>query len=142
MKNIDKRLDDYTSIHVKLSNTDEHGWGYCYTCTEPKPLHYKDMDCGHYPNVPREHTQFRWDVDSKIHKPQCSECNRFEHGLAEPFRDRLVSELGFEEVSRIEFDAHKPYQEWTNEAKKKHLDKLRSECKAMLKDKMFGITLP
>lgn len=136
MNNINKRLDDIFAIHVKLTHTNDEGFGKCYTCGTP--LHYREMDCGHYPQIPREHTQFKWDV--RLHKPQCVDCNRFKDGLPEPFRDRLLHELGTEKLSQIEFDSHKPFK-MSNWDKELLYKKLRNECKEMLKEKMFNVNL-
>lgn len=142
MKNIDKKLDDVFAIWIKLKYTNDEGWGQCYTCATPKPLHYKNMDCGHYPQIPREHHQFKWNAECKLHRPQCVDCNRFKHGLAEPFRDRLVSELGFEAVSKMEFDSRKPFKDLGRWDKETLFKKLKKECQEMLKEKMFSISLP
>lgn len=137
MKDTDKKLDDAHSIIVRLLHTDENGYGKCYTC--PNPLTYRTAQCGHYPNIPRGNMQFRWNLT--IHKIQCETCNCFEDGLAEPFRDMLVSELGFEVLAKYEFDSHKPFK-WIRWDKEQLLKTYRKQIRELLKDKNFTISIP
>jgi hypothetical protein len=137
MKSIDKKLDDIFRIWIKLKYTNENGRGNCYTCDEP--ITHQTGQCGHYPNIPRGDTQFRW--NTVIHKFQCQNCNEFKAGEPEIFRDRLINEIDLVNVAKYEFLARKPYK-WCNWDKLALLKKLKAECKEMLKQKNFTINIP
>lgn len=137
MKLIDEKLDAIFRIWIKLKYTDDNGNGNCYTCDDPITHH--TGQCGHYPEVPRGVWQFRW--DTVIHKFQCQNCNEFKAGNTGPFRDRLIQEIDLVNVAKYEFLA-KQNHKWTNHDKEELFKKLKSECKEMLKDKMYSVSLP
>ena len=137
MKNIDKRLDDIFAIWIKLKYTNDEGFGNCYTCDEP--ISFKTGQCGHYPNIPRGIWRFRW--NTIIHKFQCQNCNEFNAGRPDAFRDRLIQEIDLVNVAKYEFLA-KQNHKWTNWDKECLFKKLKKECQEMLKEKMFSVTLP
>jgi hypothetical protein len=137
MNSIDEKLDLVHSILIRLINSDENGNCYCYTCGTR--LTFKTAQCGHYPEIPRENTKFRWNLI--IHKVQGSCCNEYIYGLAEPYRDRLLSEIGIEKLSRYEIESKKPFK-WFKSDKAQLLKEYRAKCRELLKDKNFTIQIP
>jgi len=130
MKNLDKTLDDLHSKLIRLKNTNENGNGQCYTCGDK--LTYHTSECGHYPYIGRGNMMFRWNTE--IHKIQCNNCNCFNDGEPERFRDNLINEIGAERLAKIEFDSRKPYK-WFKSDKKQLIKEFRSKIKELLKDK-------
>lgn len=135
MKSIYKRLDTIFSILIRLKYTDDNGKGNCYTCGNP--LTYHTGQCGHY--IKRGNVFTRWDSNNA--RIQCEECNCIKDGFVSAFRDRLVSELGYKEVAQMEFESKKPYKMFEFD-KESLFKQLKAECKELLKDKMFNVSLP
>lgn len=134
MKDINKKLDIEHSKHIRLKNTDEYGIGYCYTCGER--ITYKNGECGHYPYVSRDNMEYRWDID--LHRIQCHTCNCDKQGNPESFRDNLINEMGFEKLSRIEFNSKKPFK-WFEFEKEQLLKWFKKENAKLIKSKMIKI---
>lgn len=129
---IDKKIDIEHSIYIRLKNTDDTGWGTCYTCGIP--IHYKMGQCGHYPYASRENMLLRW--DKHIHKFQCRDCNEINDGCPDAFRDGLINEMGAGSVSKVEFVARKPFK-WTRSEKEAILRDFKQLNKQLRSEKMF-----
>lgn len=135
MKNIDKRLDTIFSIYIRLKYTDDNGIGYCYTCNDKH--NYFEFDCGHF--IRRGNTQFRWYKNNG--KLQCIKCNRELDGNLEVYRDRLINDIGLYDIARMEFQSKQAYK-WSKSDKTELFKQLKTECKELLKEKMFNVKLP
>lgn len=121
-----EKLDAAFSLVIRLTNTDENGFGFCCTCG--KPLYYKQGHCGHF--MSRRHLSTRW--EEKNCGLQCVSCNLFNQGKQFEFsmylnrkygpgtadlmliKTRLVSKLGKWEIQQLTIY----YQQKLDELKK------------------------
>lgn len=90
-----KDLDIVFSKFVRFSHA-KNGLCACYTCGHEAP--FKKIHAGHY--ITRFYKATRW--DERNVKPQCFMCNIYRKGNAVIFRQKLVKELGEEEVKEME----------------------------------------
>ena len=65
-----EKLDIIFSKFIRLRDTDEYGYGKCFTCGET--FRYKDLEAGHFRH--RRHLGTRWE-EKNVHA-QCIPCNR------------------------------------------------------------------
>jgi len=83
-----KLLDNVFSQFIRLSQTDNNGYGKCISCNKIKS--YSDLDCGHYVN--RKHMSLRYsEINSNI---QCISCNRFDEGNSIGYTLGLTKKYG------------------------------------------------
>jgi hypothetical protein len=92
-KKLRKKLWDLISLYVRKNASNEHGIAFCYTCG--RPHHYTDLDCGHY--IHKDCLDF--EINNL--RPQCTFCNRRKHGNSGIFAEKLIAEIGEEEVSLL-----------------------------------------
>lgn len=90
-----KLLDREVSIFIRRKYAVGE-YCICYTCG--KVMHISEADAGHY--ISRRYYATRYCLDNI--RPQCAGCNKFRGGEPIKFRTQLVSELGEDEVKRIE----------------------------------------
>lgn len=83
-----QRLDAVFSLYIRAKYPKE-----CYTCRATG----KTLQNGHF--VSRTYLATRWDENNC--RPQCVGCNIWGRGKPLDFEERLIQELGAEEVSRI-----------------------------------------
>lgn len=87
-----KELDRVFSLYIRAKYEKK-----CYTCE-----YIGMLQNGHF--VPRGYLAVRWDEDNC--RPQCRNCNVFDHGKPFEFEERLVKDLGATRVQEIK-DARK-----------------------------------
>jgi|18_taG_2_1085343.scaffolds.fasta_scaffold02326_4 hypothetical protein len=90
-----KKLDQVFSRWVRCSAADDCGQVACVTCGHQN--HWKKMQAGHF--IPRQIKSTRWEEWNV--RPQCYACNMFYGGRPQDYRDKLIEELGEEEVQRL-----------------------------------------
>lgn len=93
---MEEKLDTIFSLFIRLRYSDHQGYVSCYTCT--KRLHWTQAQCGHY--IPRGNHAVRWDEQNA--RPQCKDCNEFNSGRNDIFREELIEDLGEEVVLALE----------------------------------------
>lgn len=98
-----QRLDKLVSQYTRWSRMDRNGNVRCYTCGRAIP--WQMIDCGHFRS--RRYIQTRFDLDNV--RPQCRQCNRYQHGNLEIYKKRLCNELGQAKVNEIESRPHRLY---------------------------------
>lgn len=96
LRNMEDKLDAVFSLFIRLTYSDHAGYASCYTCA--KRLHWTQLQCGHY--LSRGNHAVRWDKDNA--RPQCKDCNEFNSGRQDVFRENLIDDLGEEEVLELE----------------------------------------
>ena len=141
MKNIDKALTDIHSIVVRLKNTDENGYGNCYTCDDRivyKAGLFNTGQCGHF--IKRGNTLYRYVV--KASRFQCVNCNEYLSGNDEIYEQRLINEIGVVKVAEMKFKSKQDFAGWSLSEKREMLKKLRAEARELLKDKNFSVQIP
>ena len=80
-KGLVAKLDKIFARYIRLHNSDENG--YCHCCTCNAIISWDRCDNGHYVNRIKYAT--RW--DEKNCHPQCRNCNRFDEGRKDDYRD-------------------------------------------------------
>ncbi len=90
-KSLRKKLWKLVSEYVRRKDADENGYVKCYTCGVER--HYKDLDCSHY--IHRDALDF--EINNL--RPTCTRCNRFLHGNLGVYAEKLIKEIGEEEIS-------------------------------------------
>jgi hypothetical protein len=97
-----KKALDLFAQTVKLKAFNE-GKMFCYTCDSPLALNTSNCQLGHYlsrgayPGLTFSAQNVRL---------QCYRCNVHLHGNLIEFRERLIKEIGIEDVEALEADRH------------------------------------
>ena len=103
-----KALKDeaWAKISVYVRSLGAKGeWNQCYTCL----CWFKwktQMDCGHY-------IHNRLDYELNNLKPQCKRCNKLLHGNLAIYGERLIEEIGIEEVKKMRLYSFKKGNNYT-----------------------------
>lgn len=90
-----KLADNWFSKFIRLKHSfelDGIQQAKCYTCENVYPI--VKMDCGHWQK--RQYMATRFHIDNC--RPQCSSCNDWNKGRYEIFEERLINEVGRENV--------------------------------------------
>lgn len=74
------------SEYVRRKNANFQGLAPCYTCG--KLYHWKLLQAGHF-----VHNSYDFDIECNI-RPQCTNCNKWNHGRPLEYYLHLVRELG------------------------------------------------
>ena len=90
-KSLRKKLWKLVSEYVRRKDADANGYTQCYTCGATK--HFKEMDCGHY-----IHSDVL-DFETNNLRPQCTRCNKWLSGNGGIYCEKLIKEIGEEEIS-------------------------------------------
>jgi hypothetical protein len=90
LKSLRKKSWGLISLYVRKFAADKNGIVLCYTCG--KPHFWTDMDCGHYIHGDC------LDFELNNLRPQCNYCNRRLHGNSGIFAEKLIKEIGQEQV--------------------------------------------
>jgi hypothetical protein len=89
IKSLHARVWAAWSKYRRSREADFSGYTECYTCRRKYP--WKEMDLGHYHHG-------RLDFDEMNTHPQCVRCNKWLHGNAGPYAERLVQDYGLKKV--------------------------------------------
>lgn len=84
----DSKLWKVFSEYIRLKYSDDAGICFCYTCG--RPGFWREMDCGH--GIGRQHKATKYEEINN--RPQCGNCNGFEGGKREVFKERMNKEHG------------------------------------------------
>ena len=95
LKTLIRKLDRIFSEYIRLRDADSNGFIHCCTCG--KIVYWKRSDCGHYNN--RRHLYTRWDEQNC--SAQCRNCNRFEEGNKDRFKEYLLKKYGQQVVDLL-----------------------------------------
>lgn len=96
-----KALDLFSEV-VKL-RAYRDGKMYCYTCDSPLVLHTSNCQLGHYLSR-GAYPGLTFHPDNS--RLQCYRCNCHLHGNIIEYRERLIKEIGVEEVEKLEASRH------------------------------------
>jgi len=84
----DGKLWPIFSLFIRLRDTNEEGYGKCFTC--PRIIHYSKGDCGH--GIPRQHKATKYsEINNHL---QCKHCNAFEGGKREVYKEEVDKRYG------------------------------------------------
>ena len=97
-----KKAWEYFALMRKLQFEAE-GKLRCYTCDKPLTIKTTDCQLGHY--LSRGGYPGLTFVQNNS-RPQCYRCNCHLHGNTIEFRERLINELGLNEVEALEAKRH------------------------------------
>lgn len=96
-----KALDLFAELTKLRAYRD--GKMYCYTCDAPLILKTSNCQLGHYLSR-GAYPGLTFHVDNV--RLQCYRCNCHLHGNIFEYRERLVNEIGVEEVEKLETSRH------------------------------------
>jgi hypothetical protein len=98
----DTKLWKQFSLFIRLRDTDENGFGKCFTCG--RIIHYTKGDCGH--GIGRQHKSVKY--NEKNNHLQCKPCNGFEGGRREIYKERVNELYGPNTWELLELAAKQP----------------------------------
>jgi len=104
-KSLRKILWKLVSEYVRRSASDGNGIATCYTCG--KRGRWETMHCGHY--IHRDCLDYEADFNLRC---QCPRCNLYLSGNSGVFAEKLIAEIGAEEVSLLR-QRSKQVKKWT-----------------------------
>ena len=100
----DKKLWKVFSEYIRRRDSDENGFGSCFTCG--RIIHWKKGDCGH--GIGRQHKGTKY--NEKNNHLQCKHCNGFEGGKREKYKEEMNKRYGENTWELMESAAKKPYK--------------------------------
>ena len=127
-----KKLDTIFSQYIRLRDTNDSGFGKCFTCGET--FFYANLECGHFRHC--RHTGTRWHEDNA--HAQCFTCNRGDD-MAE-YIVAMLNKYTYEEVNdlvRLSMMSDK----FTKEEKEHMYKTYKTKAQKLLEDKMFKVNL-
>jgi hypothetical protein len=98
----DSKLWKIFSEYIRLRDSDENGYGQCFTCS--RVLHYKKGDCGH--GIGRQYKGTKY--NEKNNHLQCKPCNGFEGGRREIYKEHVDKLYGSNTWELLELAARQP----------------------------------
>ena len=128
-----KKLDTIFSQYIRLRDTDENGYGGCFTCG--KVFHYNDLQCGHFRK--RRNLATRWYQDNA--HAQCPECNTKDD--AADYMIAMLNQSGGMEKAQQIIEMSQTRADFTQQDYEDLYKFYREEVKQLLKDKMFKVNL-
>ena len=129
-----KLLDQTFSQFIRLSQTDENGFGRCISCN--KPCFYDNLDAGHFVN--RKHMSLKFsEINVNI---QCRQCNRFDEGNIPGYSIGLIKKHGSDIVTKLLAQKHQTTK-FTAFEIKEFIKYYRAKNKQLASDKTFKINL-
>jgi len=128
----DDKLWIWFSRYIRLRDTDENGYGKCFTC--PRIVFWKDGDCGH--GIPRQHKATKY--NEKNNHLQCKFDNGFQGGKREIYKEEMNKRYGANTWDLMELASKKTFKwsEFEIEALTNHY---KQEAQNLLKQK--GLSL-
>lgn len=128
-----KKLDKVFSAYIRVRDTMPNGCFRCISCGQIKP--FSQGDCGHY--YSRVHMATRWEPDN-CHM-ECKGCNRVSADHLIGYRKNLVSKIGIDGLTRLEYMAHSS-KHWLDFELQEKIDYYTKEVKRICHDK--GLQVP
>ena len=103
-KTLEKSLDRYFSLYIRLRDTDENGYFKCPTCGRVLP--FEKADCSHYWS--RSHKSTRWNEDNCC--AECSYDNRMNSSHLDGLGRYLRKKLGEQKFEMLNWLHNQPYK--------------------------------
>ena len=101
---------------------------YCYTCNSPLQINTSNCQLGHYLSR-GAYPGLTFHVDNS--RLQCYRCNCHLHGNTIEFRERLITEIGMEEVLKLESSRHEQVK-WSRSDLHAMIDDFKGEINSLL----------
>ena len=98
----DGKLWKVFSEYIRRRDSNEEGYGKCFTCN--RIIHWKKGDCGH--GIGRQHKSTKF--NEKNNHLQCKPCNGFEGGMRERYKEEMNKRYGAHTWDMMEQAARKP----------------------------------
>ncbi len=123
----DAKLWKIFSEFIRLRDTDQEGFGKCFTCN--RIIHWKKGDCGH--GLGRQHKATKFN-ECNNHL-QCKTCNGFEGGKREVYKEEMDKRYGSDTWNKLEIASRQICKrgkfeiEMMTEYYKKEVQKLKLE---------------
>lgn len=93
-----KKLWKLVSEYIRRKHADDNGNAVCVTCGTVK--HWKELDCGHF--IPKSKGMSIYFEEDNL-APQCTYCNRFQHGNLIEYTRYMIAVHGLEKVDELRF---------------------------------------
>jgi hypothetical protein len=100
----DSKLWKVFSEFIRLRDSDENGFGKCFTCN--RIIHYKKGDCGH--GIGRQHKSVKY--NEKNNHLQCKPCNGFHGGKREVYKEMVNKLYGANTWELLEMASRKSFK--------------------------------
>jgi hypothetical protein len=100
----DSKLWKVFSEFIRLRDSDENGFGKCFTCN--RIIHYKKGDCGH--GIGRQHKSVKY--NEKNNHLQCKPCNGFNGGKREVYKEMVNKLYGANTWELLEVASKKSFK--------------------------------
>lgn len=84
----DDKLWKAFSLFIRLRDSDDNGYGKCFTCE--RVIYFSDGDCGH--GIGRQHKATKF--DERNNHLQCKKCNGFEGGQQAIYKEEVERKYG------------------------------------------------
>jgi len=120
--------------YIRLSNTDDHGYGKCISCGKIKG--YPDLDAGHFVNC--KHLSLKFSETNV--NVQCISCNRFDEGNVSGYTLGLITKYGHGIIEKLHMAKYKNVK-YTEFEINVMIDNYRRLSKKLASEKSFKINL-
>lgn len=87
-KKLEDKLWKEFSIFIRNRDSNEEGFGSCFTCG--RWIHWTKGDCGH--GIPRQHKATKY--NERNNHLQCKNCNGFQGGKREKYKKEMDKRYG------------------------------------------------
>lgn len=128
----EKKLWEVFSVFIRLRDTDENGFGKCFTC--PRWIFWKNGDAGH--GIPRQHKATMF--DEKNNHLQCKHCNGFQGGKREVYKEEMDKRYGAQTWELMELKSKQRFH-WGQFEFSAMIKHYKQEIEKLLKGKMIDI---
>ena len=91
-----KKLWKLVSQYIRRKHADDNGNAACVTCGTVK--HWKELDCGHF--IPKSKGNAIYFEEDNL-APQCTYCNRFQHGNLIEYTRYIIDMYGIKKVDEL-----------------------------------------
>jgi hypothetical protein len=131
----DSKLWKVFSIFIRLRDTDENGFGKCFTC--PRFVFWnKGGQCGH--GHGRQHMSTKYDEHNN--HLQCKLCNGPEGGRQAVYKDQVNKKYGPQAWDLLELKSRQP-SHWTQFEIDAFTEHYKKEVRKLAKGKNFVVKI-
>ena len=128
----DDRLWKWFSIYIRLRDSDENGYGKCFTCG--KIIFWKKGDCGH--GIGRQHMATKY--NEKNNHLQCKYDNGLEGGMRERYKEEMNKRYGAYTWDLMEMESKKRFT-WSAFEIEALTEHYKKEVHSLLKQKNLSL---
>ena len=134
LEDLVKKLDKVFSLYIRLRDVMPSGLFRCISCGQIKP--YSQEDCGHY--ISRTNMITRFDEDNC--NGECRACNRLSSDHLIGYRKNLITKIGLDRVSALEWKRNQ-IKHWTKDELREKISYYTLEVKRLSADKGISVKI-